>query len=140
LFGAGAVDVFAQTITMKKSRPGLLITVLCPPEAEARCTEALFTETPTLGIRHRHQARTVLPRDFHTIATPYGPVTLKVAYHPQTGAVLNVHPEYEDCAALARKQGVPWQVVYHAALGRWYCEGGSATVPPPPGHPTPATD
>lgn len=140
LFGAGAVDVFAQTITMKKSRPGLLITVLCPPEAEARCTEVLFTETPTLGIRHRHQDRTVLPRDFHTIATSYGPVTLKVAYHPQTGSVLNVHPEYEDCAALARQQGVPWQVVYHTALGRWYGEGGPATATLPPGDPTPATD
>ncbi|MFH7241421.1 MAG: nickel pincer cofactor biosynthesis protein LarC [Spirulina sp.] len=123
LFEAGALDVFAQPIAMKKSRTGLLITVLCDPETEARCTEILFAETPTLGIRHRHQQRTILKRDFQTLETPYGPVTLKVAYHPQTQAVLNVHPEYEDCAALAQQHRVPWQVVYHTALGIWYQTG-----------------
>ncbi|MEB3291027.1 MAG: nickel pincer cofactor biosynthesis protein LarC [Leptolyngbya sp.] len=133
LFEAGAVDVFAQTIAMKKSRPGLLITVLCPIPAETRCTEVLFAETPTLGIRHRHQSRRILKRDFQTIATPYGPVALKVAYHPQTQAVLNVHPEYEDCAALARQHGVPWQVVYHTALGGWYQGGEPAGAMDPEG-------
>ncbi|MBD2426114.1 nickel pincer cofactor biosynthesis protein LarC [Phormidium sp. FACHB-1136] len=120
LFEAGALDVFAQPIAMKKSRPGLLITVLCHPDTEARCTDILFAETPTLGIRHRQQQRTILKRDFQTLETPYGPITLKVAYHPSTQAVLNVHPEYEDCAALAQQCGVPWQVVYHTALGSWY--------------------
>ncbi len=120
LFEAGALDVFAQPIAMKKSRTGLLITVLCHPDVEPRCTDILFAETPTLGIRHRQQQRTILNRDFQTMETPYGPVTLKVAYHPHTQAVLNVHPEYEDCAALAQQHGVPWQVVYHTALGLWY--------------------
>lgn len=120
LFEAGALDVFAQPIAMKKSRTGLLITVLCHPEVETRCTDILFAETPTLGIRHRQQQRTILNRDFQTLETPYGTVTLKVAYHPQTQAVLNAHPEYEDCAALAQQCGVPWQVIYHTALGLWY--------------------
>lgn len=120
LFEAGALDVFAQPIAMKKSRTGLLITVLCHPDAETRCTDILFAETPTLGIRHRQQQRTILNRDFQTLETPYGTVTLKVAYHPQTQAVLNAHPEYEDCAALAQKHGLPWQVIYHTALGAWY--------------------
>lgn len=120
LFEAGALDVFTQPIAMKKSRTGLLITVICHPEAETRCTEVLFAETPTLGIRHRQQQRTLLQRDFQTLHTPYGPVALKVAYHPHTQAVLKVHPEYEDCAALARQHNVPWQVVYHTALGLWY--------------------
>ncbi|QQE64211.1 TIGR00299 family protein [Leptolyngbya sp. BL0902] len=130
LFEAGALDVFSQPIAMKKSRPGLLITVLCLPEAEARCTEVLFAETPTLGIRHRHQARTILRREFHRLETPYGPVSMKVAYHPQTQAVLNVHPEYEDCAALARQHDVPWQVVYHTALGLWYQTPPSTATQP----------
>jgi pyridinium-3,5-bisthiocarboxylic acid mononucleotide nickel chelatase len=120
LLEAGALDVFAQPVAMKKSRTGLLITVLCHPDTEARCTEILFAETPTLGIRHRQQQRTILNRDFQALDTPYGSVTLKVAYHPHTQAVLNVHPEYEDCAALAQTHGVPWQVVYHTALGLWY--------------------
>lgn len=119
LLAAGALDVFTQPIGMKKSRPGLLITVLCQPEAADRCTAILFAETPTLGIRYHHQQRRVLPRAYHPLHTPYGTVTMKVAYHPTTQAVLNVHPEYEDCAALARSHQVPWQVVYQTALSTW---------------------
>jgi pyridinium-3,5-bisthiocarboxylic acid mononucleotide nickel chelatase len=120
LLAAGALDVFTQPVGMKKSRPGLLITVICQPTLEARCTEILFAETSTLGIRHQRQQRTILHRDFKPLSTPHGTVVMKVAYHPQTHTVINVHPEYEDCAALARHHGLPWQVVYQTALNTWY--------------------
>ena len=120
LFAAGALDVFTQPIGMKKSRPGLLITAICQPDAEQRCTEILFAETPTLGIRHQHQRRTVLDRELQPLSTPHGTVTMKIAYHPQTQTVINVHPEYEDCATLARRHGLPWQVIYQTALSTWY--------------------
>ena len=119
LFTAGALDVFTQPIAMKKSRPGILITVLCPPDQQAACETVLFTETTTLGIRYRQQARTVLRREFKMLKTPYGAVTLKLAYHPLTAQPMNAHPEYEDCATLARHHQVPWQVVYQAALAAW---------------------
>jgi uncharacterized protein (DUF111 family) len=32
LFAVGALDVFTQPIAMKKSRTGILLTVICPPE------------------------------------------------------------------------------------------------------------
>ncbi|MGF1567642.1 MAG: nickel pincer cofactor biosynthesis protein LarC [Nodosilinea sp.] len=120
LLAAGALDVFTQPVAMKKSRPGLLITVICQPETESTCTDILFAETPTLGIRHQRQQRTALPRVLQSLTTPHGTVAMKLAYHPQTQALLNVHPEYEDCAALARRHGVPWQVVYQTALSTWY--------------------
>ncbi|WP_081972896.1 nickel pincer cofactor biosynthesis protein LarC [Leptolyngbya sp. KIOST-1] len=122
LFAVGALDVFTQPVSMKKSRPGLLLTVICRPDHEPRCTDILFAETSTLGIRRQPQQRWVLPRSLQTLETPYGPISLKLAYHPQTQSVLNAQPEYEDCAAAARDRGIPWQVVYHAALSTWYCQ------------------
>lgn len=120
LFAAGALDVFTQPLTMKKSRPGLLITVIAPITAETRCTEILLAQTPTLGVRHQRQQRTILRRDIERLTTPHGVVAVKLGYHPQTGNLLNVHPEYEDCAALARQHHLPWQVIYDTALTTWY--------------------
>ncbi len=120
LYEAGALEVFNQAIAMKKSRPGLLISVLCRPADEPACADILFAETPTLGIRRQTQPRWVLPRRMQTLETPYGPVNLKLAYHPVTQAILNVHPEYEDCAAIARRHHLPWQVVHQTALSIWY--------------------
>lgn len=122
LFAAGALDVFYQAIGMKKSRPGLLLTVICPPDAIAACEQQLFRETTTLGIRRQLQQRHALQRSHTTVETPYGPVRLKLAHHPQTQALLNIHPEYEDCAALARQHQVPWLTVHRLALSRWQAE------------------
>jgi pyridinium-3,5-bisthiocarboxylic acid mononucleotide nickel chelatase len=122
LYAAGALEVFTQPIAMKKSRPGLLITVLCRPADESGCTDLLFSETPTLGIRRQVQQRWVLPRRIETLETPYGSVAVKLAYHPRTQAVLNIHPEYEDCAAIARQRQLPWQVVHHTVISIWYSQ------------------
>ena len=120
LYAAGALEVFTQPIAMKKSRPGLLLTVLCRPSDELSCADILFAETPTLGIRRQTQQRWFLPRRIEPLSTPYGTVAVKVAHHPHTQALLNIHPEYEDCATLARRHGVPWQTIYHSALHAWY--------------------
>lgn len=131
LFNGGALDVFTQPVAMKKSRPGLLITVICRPGDELQCVDILFFETSTLGIRRQSQQRWVLPRQIQTLQTPYGPINLKLAYHPQTQTVLNAHPEYEDCAALAHRHGISWQVVYHTALSTWYSQSSQPTLPSP---------
>jgi uncharacterized protein (TIGR00299 family) protein len=119
LFKAGALDVFTQPVAMKKCRPGLLITVVCLPQNQADCETVLFTETTTLGIRHRQQPRTTLQRRFQTVETPYGQVSIKLAYHPHSQQLMNAQPEYEDCLALARRHQRPWQEVYQAALVAW---------------------
>ena len=120
LLAAGALDCFTQPLGMKKSRPGLLITALCHPADEPHCLDILFAETPTLGVRRQTQQRWVLGRQFKPLQTPYGPVTVKLAYHPQTQALINIHPEYEDCAALARLHQLPWQTIYQSALHTWH--------------------
>jgi uncharacterized protein (TIGR00299 family) protein len=117
LFAAGAVDVFTQAIGMKKSRPGILLTILCPPPVVAACETIVFQETSTLGIRRCRQQRTILPRELQGVETPYGPVRVKVAWHQ--GAIVNAQPEYEDCARLARQHQIPWRQVQQSALHTW---------------------
>jgi pyridinium-3,5-bisthiocarboxylic acid mononucleotide nickel chelatase len=114
LLAAGALDVFTQAIGMKKSRPGILLTVLCPHPAIAACEAILFRETTTLGIRRSQQQRTVLKREWQTVTTPYGSVRLKLAYYQ--GEIVNIQPEFADCVALAQAQQIPWRSVHQAAL------------------------
>ncbi len=118
LFKAGAVDVFTQAIGMKKSRPGILLTVICPLEAVDACETVIFAETSTLGIRRSQQQRHALQREIQTIETPHGPVRVKVAWHQ--GNVINIQPEYEDCARLAQTLQQPWQRIHQIALQSWH--------------------
>lgn len=122
LFEAGAVDVFTQPIGMKKSRPGILLTVICHPESISACESVLFRETTTLGIRRLTQQRSVLQREIQQVETDFGPVRVKVAWSGSAEAknIMNVQPEYEDCAELARKHHQPWRDIHYSALNSWY--------------------
>ena len=114
LFAAGALDVFTRAIVMKKSRLGVLLTVICYPEKLSACQTIIFRETTTLGIRRSTQQRSILRREIQQIQTPYGNVRVKVAW---TGDdISNIQPEYEDCAQLARENNIPWRTIHQLAL------------------------
>src|SRR5690606_14712939 len=100
-------------IVMKKGRPGVLLAALVEPAARRRVEVALFQETTTFGIRRRACARTVLAREATAVATPLGPVAVKLGR--LEGRVISATPEYEACRALAREQGVPLRRVYALA-------------------------
>jgi pyridinium-3,5-bisthiocarboxylic acid mononucleotide nickel chelatase len=117
LFAAGAVDVFTQPIGMKKSRPGILLTVLLPPEQVETCEAILFRETTTLGIRRSVQQRSILERQVKGVETPLGTVRVKVAYYGDR--IVNVQPEYEDCVQLARQHAKPLHEIQQLALWQW---------------------
>ncbi|MBD2578076.1 nickel pincer cofactor biosynthesis protein LarC [Oscillatoria sp. FACHB-1406] len=121
LLEAGALDVFTQAIGMKKSRSGFLLTAICHPELSQTCQKIVFQETTTLGIRHRLQKRQILPREIHPVETPYGTVRVKIARKncAPDSSILNVHPEYEDCARLARATQQPWQEIHRLARQAW---------------------
>jgi len=53
----GALDVFGMPVQMKKNRPGTLLTVLCKPEDADKLVQLIFSETTTLGVRRREEAR-----------------------------------------------------------------------------------
>ncbi|MEG4216367.1 nickel pincer cofactor biosynthesis protein LarC [Microcoleus sp. Pol14C6] len=118
LFAAGALDVFTAPIVMKKSRLGVLLTAICHPEFQDACEAVIFRETTTLGIRRSTQQRTILHREIQTVQTEYGEVKIKVAKSGET--IVNVHPEYEDCAEIARLKNISWREVHRLALQSWY--------------------
>lgn len=122
LFEVGAVDVFTQAIGMKKSRPGILLTVICPLDKVADCERVLFRETSTLGIRSSVQQRSILHRELQHVETDYGTVHIKVAWMDDSAhrTIVNAQPEYEDCAKIARQHHLPWREVHRLALQTWY--------------------
>ena len=114
---AGALDIFATPVQMKKNRPGMLITVLCAPADEGKFQEMLFAETTTLGVRSTLAQRRILPREWVKVSTRFGEVRMKVAR--VNGLVRQVSPEFEDCRKLAEEKKVPLQEVLDAALRAW---------------------
>ena len=114
---AGALDVFAAPVQMKKNRPGMLVTVLCRPQDEAKFQEMLFAETTTLGIRSYAAERRVLARQWETVHTRFGDVRIKVAR--LNGHIRQASPEFEDCRKLAQEQNVPLQRVMEEAARAW---------------------
>lgn len=103
LFEAGARDVYTQAIGMKKSRPGVLLSVICMPEDADRLAAVMMKHTTTLGIRRQDLSRYVLSRSMDTVESAYGPVRIKKA---EGMGVKRSKAEYEDLAALALQHGV----------------------------------
>jgi pyridinium-3,5-bisthiocarboxylic acid mononucleotide nickel chelatase len=113
LWDAGALDVYTTAISMKKNRPGVLLSVLCRP-ADASCLEEIiFQETSTLGIRRITLDRHVLPRKSHTVETIWGPVEGKTV--ELGNGVFRFTPEYESCRRIALEHNLPLRDVYEAA-------------------------
>ena len=109
LLSAGALDVFTLPIQMKKQRPGVLLSVICDAADVAKLEAILFAETGTFGVRRTTATRSKLTRDTIRVATPWGEVRAK---RGERAGLTVVTPEYEDCAKVARGQGVPLRVVY----------------------------
>lgn len=124
LYEQGAIEVFTQAIGMKKSRPGILLTVLCHPEQQASCQHCLFQETTTLGIRVQPQSRYALEREWQAVSLPAGEVRIKLGLvtEAQESRVVNAHPEFEDCVALAEKSQQPWQSIHQQAIAAWVAQ------------------
>ncbi len=121
VFAAGALDVQLVSGLGKKGRPAWQITVLAPPGLAPSVGQALLAHSSSLGVRHRREGRWLLPRRVQIVATPYGPVRVKVAEPPSAPA--RAAPEHEDCADAARRAGVPVAEVVLAALVAWRLPG-----------------
>ncbi len=124
VFAAGALDVWWTPITMKKGRPALMLSALATDQTRSAVAQAILRETTTIGVRFAARDRIVLARTTREVATPYGPIPVKVA--AQGDAVWNAAPEFEACAAAARQHGVPVKRVFAAALAAFEA-GGAET-------------
>ena len=113
-FAEGALDVYAESIQMKKNRPALKITCVCAVAEIRRFAEIIFRETTTIGVRYTLADRITLPREFREVSTPYGPVAVKVSLLDERP--VNFIPEYEDCRRLAEQTGKPLKEIQAAAI------------------------
>lgn len=87
LMRAGALDAWVTPITMKKSRPAVMVSVLVNPVDAGPIGEVLLRETGSLGYRSRGVDRSALDRtietieiDGHTIAVKHTRLTSKAEY------------------------------------------------------------
>jgi uncharacterized protein (TIGR00299 family) protein len=112
LFAAGAVDVTLVPVQMKKNRPAVTLQAIVAPARRDAVAAVLFAETTTIGVRCHAVTRLKVARRLETVATPYGPIAVKLAGGDGTPAL--VTPEYESCRAAAETHGVPLRVVYDA--------------------------
>lgn len=109
LFAEGALDVFLTPITMKKGRPGVLLSILAEHHHATALSEIVFQETSTLGIRQIDLQRRILPRSSQTVETRFGPIQVKVI--TRAGGLQKRLPEYEDCRRIAQETGMPLRQV-----------------------------
>ncbi len=112
LLSAGALDVWFTPIQMKKNRPASKLSVLAKPELAAGLAHLLLQETATLGVRQTLVNRIKAGRESMPVETEWG--TVKVKVKRMQGQPISVSPEYEECAALARQQGMSLLAVYAA--------------------------
>jgi uncharacterized protein (DUF111 family) len=116
LLAAGALDVTLTPLTMKKSRPGTLLSVLCNPAQTESLAAIVFAETSTLGLRILDAQRRVLPRQSKEVQTPYGTVRIK---YTDGGSFA---PEFEDCRRIAAERHVPLRTVISEANRAFHSE------------------
>jgi len=108
LLNEGALDVWTAPVGMKKGRPGLQFTCICVNEIKDKMVSLIFKHTATIGIRENICRRYVLQREQTEVQTKYGTVKVKTACGY---GVKKSKPEYEDIAAIARKEGLSIQEV-----------------------------
>lgn len=113
LLAKGALDAFYAPVHMKKSRPGVLLSVLTSEEKKEELMGIIFSESTTIGLRAYPVERHCLERKTVKVRTPYGVISVKLAM--RKGVVVNAQPEFEDCRAAAEKKGVPLKRVIDSA-------------------------
>jgi uncharacterized protein (TIGR00299 family) protein len=120
LLEAGAVDAWASPVTMKKGRPGLVLSALCKAALGEQVSAALLRETSSIGVRKSLVTRTERPRRVVEVVTEFGAIPLKVSSGPFGPP--QVKPEFDVCARAAREHGATVREVIAAALAAYSAE------------------
>ena len=114
LIEAGALDAWATPVTMKKGRPGLVISAMAESAQASRVGEVMLRETTSIGVRLTSMARIERPRTSITVATRFGEIPVKVSSGPYGEPVIK--PEFDACASAAARANVPVRAVIAEAL------------------------
>ncbi|MBN1492576.1 MAG: nickel pincer cofactor biosynthesis protein LarC [Candidatus Omnitrophica bacterium] len=114
LFKAGALDVFAVPVFMKKQRPAFMLVVLLPHHIKEKIAAVVFEETTAFGMRFSEMDRYILERRFSTIKTKYGQVKVKIGTFYGVDRV--IAPEFEDVKRLAARGRRSFKEVHRACM------------------------
>lgn len=110
LLNAGAMDVFMETIQMKKNRPASKVSILIKPEQTEKFYQIVFEETTSLGVRVYPVTKFHQPYEIVSVETELGSAKVKIVRYQDK--VYNIAPEYEDCRSLAERHCLPVKKVY----------------------------
>jgi uncharacterized protein (DUF111 family) len=111
---AGALDAWLTPIQMKKGRPGLILSALCPITGADRLGAVLLRETSSLGYRKSPVSRGERPRRTIHVETAYGSIPVKVSTGPWGAA--QIKPEFDVCVSRAEEHDVAVKEVVQQAL------------------------
>jgi uncharacterized protein (DUF111 family) len=110
LFAGGALDVGFSPLQMKKNRPGVKLTFLCPPEKLQSLARVVLAESTAIGLRYYPVSRIKLERSTEERDTSLGRVLVKVIRGVDGSA--RIVPEFEECRRIALEKGIPLLDVY----------------------------
>jgi uncharacterized protein (DUF111 family) len=105
LDAAGATDVWAYPVQMKKGRTGLRIEALVYDSQREAVARALFAHSTTLGLRFWPVERQVLIRETKIIEWRGFHIRIKTSV--ATEGHVTCKPEYDDIEKAARALGLP---------------------------------
>ncbi len=107
---AGANDVWAMPMLMKKGRMASMLCVLCRRELIETVISVIVRETTSIGVRYFPVSRLACERLITTVRIDGRDLHCKVCRYG--GKVINISAEYDDCRAAAAATGIPlkdWQ-------------------------------
>jgi uncharacterized protein (TIGR00299 family) protein len=113
LFKAGARDAWTTPIQMKKQRSAICLSVLALPADRSRLASLIIENSTTLGVRVTSVDRIAADRRFESVGTRWGDVAVKLKIW--NGRVIDISPEYGDCAAIARQHDIDIRAVWNEA-------------------------
>ncbi len=114
LFQAGAADAWLTPVIMKKSRPAVVLSVLCEASLTDQLRTMVFHHSTSIGIREYRVKKSMLRRESLTVTTPYGSVRVKQSYC--NGRLVSSKPESDDCRQLALANGVSLREIERAVF------------------------
>ena len=112
LLGAGAADAWITPVTMKKGRPGHVVSALCDEALAGQVASVLTAETGSLGVRVARVDRLAADRQLEQVEV--GGVAVRVKVSPGRAKA-----EFDDAAHAARVLGRPTREIVQLAEEAW---------------------
>ena len=110
LRGCNALEVWSSRVQMKKNRPGVVVSALCREWHRSEIQDFVFAHSPTTGVRWMRYERAEYTRETLEVEIDGHPVRVVLRSSPASDAPvgpLDLSPEFDDLAALARVSGRP---------------------------------